>query len=145
MVGGEKKFVWFLFISIRLRCAFDIFSMNIRNLYMYIPSLSVWMHHAVFVLKLFNVSMKKLATSRCWMFWNIDWKKSLMFLCQSGITDEVKRQRYRTRISDYMDRAEKLKQHVEKEKEGWCLLLTLKRWETHECIYSAPWLLIPWC
>ena len=36
----------------------------------------------------------------------------------SASTDEAKRKHFRQKISEYMDRAEKLKQHVEQEKEG---------------------------
>ena len=35
----------------------------------------------------------------------------------TATTEEVKKQRFRQRITDYMGRAEKLKQHVEEEKQ----------------------------
>ena len=40
------------------------------------------------------------------------------FFCSSAVTDEAKRKHYRQKISDYMDRAEKIKQHVDQEKES---------------------------
>ena len=45
----------------------------------------------------------------------------IVFSCSSAVTDEAKRKHYRQKISDYMDRAEKIKQHVDQEKEGQSL------------------------
>ena len=43
---------------------------------------------------------------------------NLFSTCESGVTDETRRTHYRQKISDYMARAEKIKEHVEQEKEG---------------------------
>ena len=40
------------------------------------------------------------------------------YLYDTGTTDKTKRLAYKQRIAEYMDRAEKLKTHVENEKEG---------------------------
>ena len=45
----------------------------------------------------------------------------IVLVCSSAVTDEAKRKHYRQKISDYMDRAEKIKQHVDQEKEGQSL------------------------
>lgn len=36
----------------------------------------------------------------------------------AGTKDEAKKQRYRQKISEYMTRAEDIKKHIEKEKQG---------------------------
>ena len=48
-------------------------------------------------------------------------------LCFAVTKLEVKRQRFRQRVTEYMDRAEKLKTHIEEEKESMkaCLFIIL--------------------
>ena len=36
----------------------------------------------------------------------------------TGVTDGSKKTKYRDKIKDFLDRAEKLKDHIEQEKEG---------------------------
>ena len=57
-----------------------------------------------------------------------------IFFCSSAVTDEAKRKHYRQKISEYMDRAEKIKQHVKQEKEGESLfyLCCGKNWVISE-------------
>ena len=45
---------------------------------------------------------------------------NILFFCVHvlGVTDSVKKEGYRKKIAEFLDHAEKLKAHIEKEKEG---------------------------
>lgn len=62
--------------------------------------------------------------------------------CYTGTQDDTKKKKYREKISEYMARAEELKQHVKDEKEGRTVILSQATSNRSECFFSLNFTII---